>query len=92
MPNIDPEREYSIQEVADAELIPHVTTYSKVYGLLTVTVPNEEKSGRNKRVPATETTADHIKAINPTPWGKISGKLSVKGEELIKFLDIHNLR
>lgn len=92
MAQIDPAREYTIQEVADSGFIPHVETYSKVYNLITVGVPDEENQLKKTRVPATETSTDKIKAINPKPWGKISGKLLVKGEEIIKFLDIHNLR
>lgn len=91
MSKIDPNKEYFIQEILDKKFIPGIAGYTGLYNLLTIKDFNGE--GKNKRFLAEETTERNIKAINSgQPWNKIAGKIKVKGEEIIKFLKIHNLQ
>ena len=93
MTKIDPKKQYTINEVVDQRLIPGIEGYTGLYNLLTVKVPATTGKLKHKRAPATETTKTTIKADESLkPWNKISSKIMVKGEEIIKFLKIHNLQ
>lgn len=90
---IDPNRDYTLKEVAEQELIPAVRGYQTVYQL----VMNEIEAGKDsegksiiKRIPVTETTVEKIKAHSKTrPGSKISGKKHIRGSELLKFLELN---
>jgi len=90
--NIQPNRNYALKEVLAERLIPNVTGYSALYKLVTVTQPNNSKKLGVSRKLAKETTHEKIKAesIN-NPWNTISGKITVKGSEVLKFLKINKL-
>jgi len=90
MTKIDPNKEYSIEEVVEQGLIPGITGHTGLYNLLTHKV--ESGDGKKSRVHNKETTETTIKPVNTTkPWNKISGKIKVEGREIIKFLKVHNL-
>ncbi len=89
MKNIDPSREYALKEVIDLQLIPGINGYAKLYNLVTTKSLEE---GTLVRSLVEETTQKKIKPINTKlSWNKISSKIKIKGEELIKFAQIHNL-
>lgn len=84
---IDPNKLYSLSEIAKNGLIPNVRGYQTVYNY---TVAKVEEDGKEKRVPVEVTSETGLKAISKTrPGSKISGKKYVKGEELIKFLKLN---
>lgn len=89
--SIDVNKKYSLQEVVDLRLIPGVTGYYQLYNMVTDKVVDSTKKVGHSRRLATETTAKQIKAESDTPWTKISGKIYIKGIEIIKFRKIHNL-
>ena len=71
----------------DLKFIPGVVSYQIMYRMVTQEQPNSRK-----RVPVTVTTREVIKfEYSSRPGSKISGKFYIRGEELIKFLKIHNL-
>lgn len=91
IPKINPEKLYSLKEIAKNELIPGNTSYSKIYSLAHVKQDNPQNKMGYEFVPAGETTVKTIKAkAVQKPWvTQISGKLYIKGEELIKFLNLN---
>ena len=92
MNTIDPVKEYSLQEVVDNRFIPHVTGYAKMYNMVTERVANSQKENGMDRVLVAETSPTKIKPVDTkAPWNKISGKILVRGEEILKFLKIHGM-
>jgi|APSaa5957512622_1039677.scaffolds.fasta_scaffold50014_2 hypothetical protein len=92
MTKIDPNKKYSIMEIIKQKLIPGVDTHAKVYNLITIRKKAEDDLHKYVNEYAEETTPQKIKPNkNNSPWNKISGKITVDGKELIKFLNIHNL-
>jgi len=93
---INPAKLYSIQEIVEAEYIPFVRGYAKMYNLVTQKQPdskgeNKTKYTREKSLAtATSRTSIAAKQIGD-PSSKINGKIVVEGIELIKFLKIHQL-
>lgn len=89
MRNIDPTKEYPLQEVIDLQLIPGIKGYAKLYNLVTT---KKTEEGKTVRSLVRKTTKQTIKPLNTKmAWNKISCKIKIKGEEIIKFLQIHNL-
>jgi len=99
MTAIDPNKEYSIQEVVDNQFIPHIKGYSGLYNLVTVKVLDESKKWadgtiKEKYVRALvpETTLTALKPVDSKAgWRKISGKITIQGLEILKFLKAHNI-
>ena len=85
-------KEYSLNEVVDLKLIPGVR-YCSLYKLVTEgKVSKMNKVKNHTKNLCQQTTYKSIKAEqNNPPWARISGKIYVRGSELIKFLDINNL-
>ena len=102
---IDPKKSYSLKEIISLELIPHVKSYNVLYQMATypqeIKNPfygsvkrNGQKDEREmiiKRFPCQETTMIALKVEdNPDRAGKkINGKMTIKGEELQKFLALN---
>jgi hypothetical protein len=90
MITIDPAKDYSLSEIIELKLIPGVMSYTKIYNLVTVKTNISAKAkGRGM---AEATTKYNIKPNTDKAVGtKIHGKISVKGVELIRFLNLHKL-
>lgn len=87
---VDPDRAYSLMEIAELGLIPGVTSREIAYNLATNQKRN--KNNARTRVPCTKTTDRKLKAVNSgKPFWKITGKLFVKGEDILKFLELNHL-
>lgn len=103
---IDPQKEYSLKEIIDMQLIPQVDSYNILYQM--ATYPQEvvnpffgsvKRSGMKdererivKRFPCSETTMTSIKVKdNPARAGKkINAKMLILGEEIQKFLALNS--
>ena len=89
---IDPVKKYTLKEIAELGLIPSVKGYASVYNLVTNMIPSSANKLGFKKEIAQTTTGTSIKAIHDgQPWNKISGKIKVRGSEIIKFLQITKL-
>jgi len=87
---IDPDREYTLEEIVEEDLVPIAGGYSGLYNRVTQKIDNPKKSLGYSRVPAKETTITTIKQCdNKRPWNSISQKITVSGSELIKFLEFN---
>lgn len=93
-PTIDPAKEYFLDDIWQNGIIEGVDTYQKVYQL--VTVPEAVKDGKDetvRRTLAQKTTRTSLKSYSKTRVGaKINGKIRVKGSELIKFLELNEVK
>lgn len=95
VPTIDPSKEYFLDDIWQNELIEGVDTYQKVYQLVTVPEVMKDENGSESvhRVLAQKTTRTSLKSYSKTRIGaKISGKIRVKGSELIKFLELNGAK
>lgn len=89
---IDPNREYSINEIVRLQLIPGVKGYAKVYNLITRKEQKDISSTKISHTPVEETTRTSIKAeALKVPGNVISSKYFIRGAEIIKFLQLNNL-
>ena len=89
---INPMREYSLDEVLAENLIPGVKGYAGLYGLIKIKVPDASNKTGYTRVLAPKTDKKHIAAMhNGNPWNKINGRLKIKGQEIVRFLNLNNL-
>jgi len=89
MKDIDPSKEYSLQDVVDHQFIPGVKGYAKAYDLVTTKELEDEKF---VRCLVKETTRAHLKPIDSKRgWNKISCKIKIEGKEIVKFLQLNDL-
>lgn len=84
---VDPNKEYSLNEIVEEGLIPGVNGYAKIYSLVTV----DSADGKGKDL-APQTDKYHLMPIhNKVPGTKINKKIHVSGVEIIRFLKLHDL-
>ena len=89
---INPQEKYSLQEILDNKLVRGIDTYIVLYRLVTKQVQDEESKNGKRNIPNDLTSRTTIKSAHEgKPWNKISGKIFVKGSELLKFIEINNL-
>lgn len=89
MPKISPDKQYSLSEIIEMELIPQVHGSQTLYKLVTEEAPDGHKP---HRVPATKTTQWKVKPVTKTrPGSKIQGRYYVAGSELLKFLKLNGM-
>lgn len=88
---IEVEKFYTIKEILALNVLPCVKSHYGVYNLLTSNTVDPVTKKR-KFTLHTQTTKKTIKARHDgMDWNKISGRISVQGAELIKFLKLNHL-
>ncbi len=87
MKKIPADKRYSLKEIVDLGLIPHLTSYGAIYNLVTA------RYGTSERTLVEETTKNKIRAEHDgLAWNKISGKIFVRGSEINTFIKLNNLK
>jgi hypothetical protein len=93
MTNIELTRKYTLEEVIEKGFLPGVTGYAGLYNLVTIRVPAKGNKLGVERKLVEYTSKTKIKAEHDgCPWHKISGKITINGSELIKFLKYNSLK
>jgi len=88
---LEAEKYYTIKDILALGVIPRVKSHYGVYNLLTGNAVDPVTKKR-KFTLHTQTTKKTIKARHDgMDWNKISGRISVQGAELIKFLRLNHL-
>lgn len=91
-PTIIPSKLYSLQEIIQEEFVPGVNTHTKIYNLITKRIRIPDEGYKYKRIPARRTNRIHIAPIDTGKvQKKISGKMFVKGSEIIMYLQLNHI-
>lgn len=89
--DIKPDAEYSLQEIVEKEMLPGVSGYATIYNLVTNRLVDGTKKTGYRRILNDQTTNKSIKGVQyGRPGLEISGKIFVRGKDLILFRTLNH--